>query len=179
MDDISYLIIIIILSVFVVFYGGHNNQNKIEYNSDYFNNLNSIVNLEKKISAIYTKNNIFKNNNYVNINNYFNTTNILIQNYVNCFLIKINPNDFFNIFNIIDKSISKYHMMIIFNHNTNNNLELLIDNDHKLNKYIPSIKYFYDLEKNISITGIYHIYNKSNEPIIITCFLLKKPFWYK
>ena len=38
---------------------------------------------------------------------------------------------------------------------------------------------YYDLEKIISITSIYHIYNNSNENIIITCFLLKKPFWFK
>jgi hypothetical protein len=75
--------------------------------------------------------------------------------------------------------------MIIFNHNKHNNLELLINDNYQINKTdvinlnISSNKYFYDLEKNISITGIYHIYNNSNEPIIITCFILKKPFWHK
>jgi len=168
----------------MVFYGGHNNQNKIEYDGDYFNNLNYIINFEKKINLISSNNNIFKNNNFVNINKYFNTTNILIQNFVNCFLIKINPNNFFNIFNLIDKSIVKNHIMVIFNHNKNNNLELLIDNQNenettKINFNVSSTEYFYDLDKPISVTGIYHIYNNSNESVVITCFILKKPFWHK
>lgn len=184
MDEILYYIIIITLSIFIIFFGGHNNQEKIEYDSKYFYNLNSIINFENKINQIYLKNNsIFKNTNFLNISEYFNVTNILIQNFVNCFLIKIYPNNFFNIFNIIDKSIAKYHIMIIFNHNKYNNLELLILNNNELNKINNenlniSDKYFYDLEKKISITGIYDIYNNSNEPIIITCFILKKPFWH-
>jgi hypothetical protein len=186
MNDILYFIIIITLSIFIVFFGGHNNQEKIEYNYNYFNNLNYIINFEKKINMIYSNNNnIFKNINFININKYLNVTNIIIQNFVDCFLIKINPNNLFNIFNIIDKSIAKYHIMIIFNDYKHNNLELLINNNYHPNKKNEinlantSNNYFYNLEKKISITGIYHIYNNSNEPTIITCFILKKPFWHK
>ncbi len=183
MDDILYIIIIITLSIIMVFFGGHNNQEKIEYNSDYFNNLNSIVNFEKKIKVICSKNeNIFREKNFININKYLNVTKILIQNFTDCFLIKINPNDLFNIYNIIDKTIAKLYIMIIFNHDKYNNLELLLNYYEELDiidQYKSSYKYFYNLKKNISITGIYHIYNNSNQPIVITCFIIKKPFWYK
>jgi|688.fasta_scaffold1040099_1 hypothetical protein len=173
MDEFLYLIVIIGLTIFIIFFGGHNNQEKIEYDSNYFNNLNSIVNFEKKINFICLddNNNVFKNKNFVNIDKYLNTTNILIQNYVDCFLIRIEPNSIFNIYNLIGNSIAKFHMMVIFNHSKYNNLELLINNNLD--------NYYYNLEKNISITGIYHIYNNSNKYTTITCFILKKPFWHK
>ena len=183
MDELLYIIIIITLTIFIIFFGGHNNQNKIEYHCDYFSNLNSIVGFEKKISSIYLNNgNLFKNTNFINIDKYFNTTNILIPNFVGCFLIKINSKNVFNIYNLIDKSIINNHMMIIFNHSEQNNLELIVcDNgDYKCLDFNSGTNhYFYDLEKNISITGIFHLYNNSNQDIIITCFILKKPFWHK
>lgn len=183
MNEILYLIVIITLVVFVIFFGGHNDQDKIEYNSDYFLNLNSIINFEKKISSIYLNSNDFlKNKNFINIDKYFNTTNILLPNFVNCFLIKINSYDVFNIYNVINKSIINNHMMIIFNHNKQNNLELIVcdNSDYKCYDFNSNTNnYFYDLEKNISITGIFHIYNNSNQDTIITCFILKKPFWHK
>ena len=173
MDDFLYFIIIIGLTIFIIFFGGHNNHHKIEYNIDNLNYLNMIINFEKKINLIYLNNtDIFTDKNFVNIDKYFNTANTLIPNFVNYFLIKINPNSFFNIFNLIDKSIAKSHMMIIFNHNKQNNLKLVIgeNNNHQIH---------YDLEKNISITSIYHIYNDSNSDIIVSCIFLKKPFWNK
>jgi len=183
MDELLYIIIIITLTIFIIFFGGHNNQNKIEYNCDYFSNLTSIIGFEKKISSIYLNNvDLFKNKNFINIDKYFNTTNILLPNFVNCFLIKINSQNVFNIFNLIDKSIINTHMMIIFNHNKQNNLELIVcDNmDYKCYDFNSDTNnYFYDLEKNISITGIFHLYNNSNQDIIISCFILKKPFWHK
>lgn len=176
MNDFIHFIIIIILIFVIVFFGGHSNQDVIEYKSNYFNGLKQIISFEKKIKLIYEKNyknNIFKKKNFVNINKYFNTANILIPNFVNCFLIKIEPHNVFNIYNIINKSDEKTHIMIIFNHNSSNNLELIVNND--LNNYYG---YFYDLEKIISIVGIYHIYNNSTNTINISCFILKKPFWH-
>ena len=63
-------------------------------------------------------------------------------------------------------------MMIIFNHNKVNDLELLVGLDKNSNGY------FYDLKKDISITGLYNIYNNSENSINITIFIIKKPFWY-
>lgn len=186
MNDNVYIIIIIILTVFILLFGGHNNQtNIIEYESKYFENLNSIIMLEKKLNK-NVENIIFDSNNFVNINKYLISPQIIIPNFVNCFYILIKPYELFNIFKIINKNDIYTSMMILFNHKKYNNLELLIDNSSN-NLYkqnftnIPDILehgYFYDLEKIISITGIYHIYNNSNENIIITCFILKKPFWF-
>ncbi len=177
MDDILYILIIIGLTIFIIFFGGHNNQNRIEYSTNYFDNLKYIINFEKKINIILEKNkDIFINTNFVNINKYFNTTNILIPNFINCFFIKINPYSIFNIYNIVDKKDIYTNMLIIFNHQKHNNLELLIDDNNSIQQ--NNYGYFYDLEKIISITGVFHIYNFSNNIIVITCFVLKKPFWH-
>jgi hypothetical protein len=187
MDFYLYIIIIIGLTIFMVFFGGHNNQVKVEYENNYFQKLNSIIIFENKLNKI-NNDNIFTNKNYVNINKYFDTTDILIPNFVNCFFIKILPYTIFNIFNLIDKKDMKTHIMILFNHKKYNNLELLVDNtennlykDDYFNNFnnFKSSGYFYDLEKTVSITGIFHIYNNSTEIIYITCFILKKPFWHQ
>lgn len=184
MDDILYILIIIGLTIFILSFGGHNDQNEVEYSTSYFQNLNYIINFEKKLNIISQNKDLFNEKNFVNINKYLNTANIIIPNFVNCFFIKINPYSIFNIYNIIDKKDIYSHMLIIFNHNKHNNLELLLDNDN-MNLYSNDIiikpntfGYFYDLEKIVSITGVYHIYNFSNEIVIITCFVLKKPFWH-
>lgn len=182
MDNITYLIIIIGLTIFIIFFGGHNNQDLIEYESKYFDNSKSIIVFENKINLVMkNKNNkLFKNENFININKFLNTTNVLIPNFVNCFMIKIHPYNLFNIFNIINKSDSKTHIMVIFNHNLHNNLELLINdnNDNNINQIKNNKGYFYDLTKPISTVGINHIYNNSNNEIIITCFIFKKPYWH-
>ena len=183
MDSYLYIIIIIGLTIFMIFFGGHNDQVKIEYENNCFQKLNSIIIFENKLNKI-NNDSIFTDKNYVNINKYFDTTHILIPNFVNCFFIKIFPFTIFNIFNLIDKKDMNMHMMILFNHKKYNNLELLVDNSeqdlYKNNSTnIKSLGYFYDLEKSVSITGIFHIYNNSEEPIYITCFILKKPFWHK
>ena len=185
MDYYLYIIIIIGLTIFMVFFGGHNNQVKVEYENNYFRKLNSIIIFENKLNKI-NNDNIFIDKNYVNINKYFYTKHILIPNFVNCFFIKVFPYSIFNIFNLIDKEDMYTHMMILFNHKKYNNLELLVDNseqnlykNNNNNTNVGSFGYFYDLEKSISITGIFHIYNNSIEPIYITCFILKKPFWHQ
>lgn len=176
-----YFIIIIGLTIFIIFFGGHNNQELIEYNSKYFDNLKSIISFENKINLIIKNKNeeIFKNKNFININKFLNTRNILLPNFIDCFIIKIYPHNIFNIYNLINNIDIKNHLMIIFNHNLCNNLELLINNNNNNNNNIDNYTgYFYDLTKTISIVGINHIYNNSNENIIITCFILKKTFWH-
>jgi hypothetical protein len=196
-NEYLYILLIIVLTLFIIFYGGHNSQNKIEYDSGYFDNLNTIIFFEDKINKIC--NNIsFGNKNFIDISRYFDTTHILIPNFISCFFVKIKPFEYFNIYNIVDKKNSNTSIMILFNHNKSNNLELLVGNSnddlypHNNSTILPNISnntnaqsskindygFFYDLEKIISITGIYHIYNNSNENIIITCFILKKPFWH-
>lgn len=194
MDNFTYLIIIIGLTIFIVFFGGHNNQKLIEYDSSYFNILKSITLFENKINLIIKNKKIFSNKNFININKFLNTTNVLIPNFVNCFIIKINSHQIFNIFNLINNLDVKTHIMIIFNNNLHNNLELMINETNNMYNNIDDINnvdnnnckiekknnfgYFYDLTKQISIVGIHHIFNNSNDDIVITCFILKKPYWY-
>lgn len=173
MDSFMYLIIIIGLTIFILFFGGHNNQELIEYDTNYFSTLNSITLFENKINLIIKNKNLFIDEKFININKFLNTGNILIPNFVDCFIIKINPYKIFNIFNLINKCDSKTHIMIIFNHNSYNNLELMIDDNCKIQS-----GYFYNLTKQISIVKINHIYNNSNDEVIITCFILKKPYWH-
>ena len=173
MDDYLHLLIIVILAIFMIFYGGHNNQTKIEYTSSYFNNLKSIIIFETFLQKIIY-NMDFKTN-FICINEEFKLIKTLIPNYVSCYCIRILPKDIFNIYNCINKNSINTHMMIIFNHNKTNNLELLIGDKDTNNN---NIGYYYSLTKTISITGIYHIYNNSNDTIYISCIITKKPYWY-
>lgn len=191
MDNFTYLIIIIGLTIFIIFFGGHNNQELIEYDTYYFDSLKSITLFENKINLIIKNKQIFSDENFININKFLNNTNVLIPNFVNCFIVKINSHQLFNIFNLINNTDAKTHIMIIFNHNLHNNLELMInktnnicynmdnsnniDDNHEIKK---NLGYFYDLTKQISIVGIHHIFNNSNDDIVITCFILKKPYWH-
>lgn len=189
MDDNLHIIIIIGLSLFIIFYGGHNYQNKIEYDTKYFDNLNVVIYLENKIDKIL-KNLSFGQNKFINLDEYIDSAHILLPNFIGCYGIKIGPYDYFNILNIVSFTELKSHMMIIKNNSKSNDLELLINNNEnnlysENNDYINLTNinttqgYFYSLNKTISITGLYHIYNNSNNNVIITCFIIKKPFWHK
>ena len=170
MDNILYIIIIIILTVMIIFYGGHNFQNKIEYESNFFNNINNLIIFEKKLQK-YSNIKNFINTDIININNYVKMCDYLIPNFLNCYFIKINAYSLFNIYNIIDLNYRDSSILIIFNHNKINNLELLINNKNIYG-------YFYNLNKKISITSVYPIFNNSNTIIYITIFVMKKPFWH-
>lgn len=193
MDNYLYIIIIIGLTIFIIFFGGHNKQNMVEYDSEYFDNLNTIIIFEKKLNK-NLEHITFDSKDFININEFLDIPHILIPNFIDCFYIKIKPFSLFNIYSIIKKDDIQTSMMVLFNHKKHNNLELLVgdstntiysDNSSLYSPYTNylnsdiKIGYFYDLEKIISITGIYHIYNNSDEIVIITCFLLKKPFWHK
>ena len=175
MDNYLYIIIIIGLTIFIVFYGGHNSQNKIEYDTDYFSNLNTIILFENKLLSIKKNQFDFSTVNFYNIDDFLPLSHNIIPNFINCFYIKINPLSLFNINNIVDKNESKNIIMIIFNHAKYNNIELQINN---FKEHSNNYGYFYKLKHNISVVGIYNIYNNSNEFIYITCFIIKKPFWY-
>lgn len=190
MDNYLYLIIIIGLTIFIIFFGGHNKQNLVEYDSEYFDNLKTIIIFEKKLNK-NLENITFESKDFLNINEFIDIPHILIPNFINCFYIRIKPFSLFNIYSIIKKDDVQTSMMVLFNHKKHNNLELLVgDSTNTIYSNMSSsylnylnsnvnIGYFYDLEKIISITGIFHIYNNSNETVITTCFLLKKPFWHK
>jgi hypothetical protein len=169
MDDKIYFIIIIILTILILFYGGHNNQRKVEYDSKYFNSLYNISILENKIKKISNSYKWDDIGNYVNITNDLEICDNILPNFMGAYLIKLKP---YSYFDVLDLTNDESNILIIFNYNKNNNLELVI-------KYDESIGYFYDLEKVISLTGVYPIYNNSNETINFILFIVKKPFWHK
>lgn len=168
MDNKIYFIIIIALTIIVLFYGGSNKQSQIEYNSNYFTSLYNISILNSKIKKL--SENYKWDNDILDITDELQVCDNLLPNFVRTFFIRIKPHSFFDITDYIPDDDS--NILIIFNYNKTNNLELLVR--HKENT-----GYFYDLEKVISLTGIYPIYNNSDDIIEITLFIVKKPFWYK
>lgn len=172
MNELTYIIFIVILTVFILLYGGHNNQDLIEYDAKFFKNFNKLIIFEKKLQ-IYNSQVNFGNLDYINLQNYIKTSMILIPNLVSLYFINIKPSSFFKISKIFDEKLNKKeHLMIIFNHDKINNLELLVGLDGN------SIGYFYDLKQNISIVGIYDLFNSSANLINLTIFFIRKPFWY-
>jgi hypothetical protein len=166
MNDNIYIFIIIILTLFIITYGGHNYQNKVEYDSSYFDNFSIIQILENRLVKLDKKIEFGENDN-INIKKYINFK--LIPNMIGVYYIKIKPYSLFDVNKMVDDSNSK--ILIIFNHNKVRFLELLVKNEN-------NIGFFYGLTKNISITGVFPVYNNSNETIIITIFIVKKPFWH-
>jgi hypothetical protein len=172
MKEYDYLLIIIFLSIFVILYGGHNNQNLIEYDSYYFQNFDKIILFENKLQVYNTKVN-FESNDFIDLDNYVKLSKSLIPNLENLYFINIKPHSFYNIEKIFDNKLNRVeYLMIIFNHNKSNNLELLLGKDTDNNGY------FYDLVKKITITGIFNLYNNSNDFINVSIFFIKKPFWF-
>lgn len=157
----------------IIFYGGKNTINMIEYNSNYFENYKNIILVEKTLQKYNLKfDDISKNeSDYITIDEIDTISHIILPNYINNYLIKIKSYSYFDIKKIIDVSKINNLIMIVFNNNNIENLELLVNKDNNTG-------YFYKLTNRISITGIYDIYNNNDKEIYITVFIVKKPFWY-
>lgn len=164
MIDEFYIIILLILTTVILFFGGHNYQNKIEYESNQFNNLYNITLFEIKLQKYNS------NIDFVDISTHVKLSKTIIPNIIGSYFVNIKPYELFNIDKCFIDINTQSSIMIIFNHNHHNNLELLIDKNKG---------FCYDLTKNISITGVFDIYNNSSVKINITLFILKKPFWHK
>ena len=173
MDYYTFILIIIIMTLMIIFYGGKNTVNMIEYNSNYFENYKNIMLVEKTLQKYNSKfNDITKNeSDYITIDEIDNISHIILPNYINNYLIKIKPYSYFDIKKIIDIAKINNLIMIVFNYNNIENLELLVNKDNNNG-------HFYNLTNKISITGIYDIYNNNDKEIYITVFIVKKPFWY-
>ncbi len=171
MDEVNYILLIIGLVAFTLLFGGHNNQLKIEYNLNYFDNINKIIYYEQKMQKFNTQYN-FNDNNYINIEDYISTSQIIIPNLVDMFFIKMKPKSIFIIGDIF-KLEKKEHIMIVFNnYNTNySSIELIIGTE-------KDGAYFYGLDKKISVVSIYDLYNNSDQTLNITLFFMKRPYWH-
>jgi len=187
MNDISYIFIIIILSVFMVFYGGHNPQKKIIYDIQNFSIYNTkIDSIRNIIHSLILKNKLDNIRNY-DINKIIDITNNFsekeIPNCSNVFLINIKSNSLIKIHDIINfkKKQNIYdknnNLMIMFylNDKNNNYLDLIINENNTINE---KYKMFYELNKKINITDLENIYNFNKNTIQFILIIIKKPYWY-
>ena len=157
----TYFIVIIIIIILMTFYGGHNKLNKIHYKSSYFNNLKNIIKFEKNIH----KN--VKNDINIPFEDITNKVNIqIIPNLQKVYYVDLNPFSSFTINNFnTDRNI-----MIVFNH-YNIDLSIILKKNNNFN-------YLYNFNKKINVLDIYPIFNNNNFKILLTIFIMKKPFWY-
>lgn len=165
------LLIILILVILIIFYGGCNKIIKIKYNSERFNYYKNIGIFRKKLLK-YQK--IIKVD-YIDITSDINTCNYLLPNIIYSYCIKIEPKTIFDIKYLIknDKYKDDYEMLMnIYTINDDyKNLYIILNNEK--NEYT-----MVEIDENIYITNISNIYNDKNKEIILILFFIKKPFWY-
>lgn len=190
-DDNSYTLVIIIMILAILIYGGSKTYNnfQIEYSPKNFQYLNSLTIFEKQLQKYNSSN--FE---YLQITNNVDLSECLIPNIIDIFFININPHTYFDTTKHVQNNISS--LMILYNHNIvidnnidnfkdisniidNNNIMLLIDKKKEcLNNICKNYAYYYDVTKKISILNIYPIYNNSTSTINITLIIIKKSFWH-
>ncbi len=160
MDE--YYLLIIILTILMLFYGGVNKISQIEYDYTYFK---CIQNMR------LFKNYLLKNNSKENIDLLYKTKNIsiLINNLEHLEYVNIEPFQYYINNEMYDKSF----LMIIYTVNNDfNKLQVVIDKlDNK--QFIN-----YNVSNDLFITNPYVIYNNSNENTKFILAFVKKPFWY-
>jgi hypothetical protein len=160
MDE--YYLLIIILTILILFYGGINKVSQIEYGKTYFKSVENIR---------LFKNYLLKNNSKKNIDLLFisNNISILVNNLKNLDYVNIEPFQYYINNSMYDKSL----LMIIYTVNNDfKKLQVVID---KLDD-----KQFlnYNVSNDLFITNPYVIYNNSNENTKFIIAFIKKPFWY-
>jgi hypothetical protein len=189
-DDNSYTLVIIIMILAILIYGGSKTYNnfEIEYSPKNFLYLNSLTIFEKQLQKYNSSD--FE---YLRITNHVDLSECLIPNIIDIFFININPHAYFDTRKHLQNNISS--LMILYNHNividnntdnfkdistiANNNIMLLIDIKNECsNDICNNYAYYYDITKKISILNIYPIYNNSNSIVNITLFIIKKSFWH-
>lgn len=160
MDE--YYLLIIILTVLMLFYGGINKISQIEYDYTYFKSIHNIR---------LFKNYLLKNNSKENIDLLYISKNIsiIISNLEHLEYVNIEPFQYYIDNKMYDKSL----LMIIYTVNNDfNKLQVVID---KLdNKQFLN----YNVSNDLFITNPYVIYNNSNENTKFIVAFVKKPYWY-
>lgn len=191
-DNYSYILVIIIMILAIIIYGGkktHNNF-QIEYSPKNYQYLNSLIFFEKQLQQ-YNSSNF----DYLQITNKVDLSQCLIPNIIDIFFINIKPYSYFNTNKYVKNNTSD--IMVLYNHNlnvdsnnnidnfkdisqlTNNNLMLLINHKKEcINSICDNYAYYYDITKKISIFDIFPIYNSSNSVVNITLIIIKKSFWH-
>ena len=148
-DTLIYINFMILLTIFMIFYGGHNYIKKIEYNSDYFYYINKLDICRNKFIR------------YSEIHDYTKIKDIskdllyfkdYIPNINHIYLLKLKARKIYDIGQLCD---NLNNLMIIYNFHNYENIEIMIE---KKNNY----NLFYTVNKNIFITNVYDILNLNN-----------------
>lgn len=182
MQSIIYLIILVLITIFMLLYGGHNFRKKVTYDSKYFDifkRVNFLCN-EIKEKTLYIKNEYTGKNYIVNMTKNISCDKI-IPNCVNVYIINIKPSGVINMINFMKQQNFDIntHLMIIFDYNGNHKkiydrfLYLIIEE-----KYEGNYSLLHALDKKINIFDIYNIYNPTTNDVSFSLFLIKKPFWF-
>lgn len=158
----EYYLIIIMITIFMIFYGGVNKILQIEYKHTYFNYIKNIRLFKKFLSKHNSKQNI----DLLSISKNFN---ILINNLHSMYYINMDPFSYHIIDDMYDKSL----LMIIYT----------VNNDYKKLQIIiehvgDEIFLNYNVSSELFLTNPYIIYNNSNEDTKFILTFIKKPFWY-
>jgi hypothetical protein len=170
-----YLLLIIILTILIIFYGGINKISYIEYDHQYFKYIENIRHLNKYLN---------KQNSLINIDlkNIFLKIDVIINNLFSIYYINIKPTSYCILNEMFDKSL----LMAVYTINNDyKKLQIIIDIDaynykesNRNNTDEQLSVFIHDITKDIFITNPYIIYNNYNDNTKLILLFIKKPFWY-
>lgn len=175
MDDITYFITIIFLTLFMVMYGGQCAKCKLEYENFYNHNMKNIMKLQDVMREMIIK---FRSGK-VGISHYNcsqdpkwnKICDAIMPNYVSSHIVRLGPKEKFL---VGDKSVLLENcLQIIFvpTDYTGTDLELVVSSDEG---------HFYcsQISKFPNISDVREIYNQSMTDVWIGIGIVKKPFWH-
>lgn len=158
----EYYLIIIMMTILMIFYGGVNKILQIEYDYTYFEYIKNIR---------LFKNYLLGNNSKENIDLKPITTHFsfLINNLCSMYYVNIEPFSYYVNDSMYDNSL----LMILYT----------VNNDYKklqiiINKLDDKKFLNYNVSNDLFLTNPYVIYNNSNENTKLIVSFIKKPFWY-
>jgi hypothetical protein len=158
----EYYLIITMLTILMMFYGGINKTLSIEYDHTYFEYIKNI-----RLFENYVLNNNSKEN--IDLLSITKNCSILVNNLFSIYYINVEPYSYFINDSMYDKSL----LMIIYTvSNDYKKLQIIIDKVDE-NKFIN-----YNITTDLFLTNPYIIYNNSNQNTKFIIAFIKKPFWY-
>ena len=165
MNDTEYFITIIALTVVIFLFGGKKVNHKIEYDANKFYNLKKIDKFKNKFKK-YKETHTFK----------FKIFDTLIPNIENVTVVYLKPNELFSVNHYCDENYDNKCLMVVYNYDDQKvtDLDLLVSkNSANLNEGL-----FYKINKNVTITNVYPVYNGTQNTINFAIIIIKKPHWF-
>lgn len=158
----EYYLIIIMMTILMIFYGGVNKISQIEYDSTYFEYIKNI-----RLFKNYLLNSNSKKN--INLRSIAKNFSFLINNLCSMYYVNIEQFSYYVNDSMYDNSL----LMVIYT----------VNNDYKklqivINKIDDKKFLNYNVSNDLFLTNPYVIYNNSNENIKLIVAFIKKPFWY-